>query len=455
MTTRKFSFIKKYKEDFLSLIILLIVSIPVRVINLGKIPFGLHGDEAWTGIDARTILNNGSIAAYSGNALGQPTGPMYLTALMFKLFGDSIFSLRLSMAIFGILTVAAFYVLSRLLVKKEAAFLSTIALAFSLYHIHFSRIAFMLIAAPLFQIAGLIFLVLGRRKNNLWLMGLSGIVVGLGMYSYNAYILFPLTVFLLLAYDLIAGKFSKKELVKSGVFLLTFILVSLPLLKIMVTQSDFYFAHHKSFFIFNTARVKAIDNNADKLKFVFDEGIKNIRGFFFGNKVDGADGFGKYHTFGVTTLIFFFIGILASFLKKNKKYLFFVFSLLLFLSACFLTIDGVYRRQIVSLPYIFLLAALGVDAVLEKIKSHRLRDFAFAILFVFVILDSSRNVYTYFQKFPQDQETDYVFGRELMQKINNYKNGYYERNILNLKDTNWKCDYETVKYLLNKVNCLD
>lgn len=94
------SFIKIHKKDiYICLILLVLAAIP-RILFLANIPSGLHGDEAWTGLDARRILSTGIIEPYVGSALGQPTGPLYFTALIFKLFGDSIFWLRFSMAFF-------------------------------------------------------------------------------------------------------------------------------------------------------------------------------------------------------------------------------------------------------------------------------------------------------------------------------------------------------------------
>lgn len=181
-------------RDVTICILLLIAAIIPRVILLDQIPQGIHGDEGLAGIDARRILENGPIPAYIGSALGQPSGPFYSTALFFKIFQDNIFWLRFSMTIFGILTIPLLYIFLRLFFNKLPSFLTSIALCFSLYHIHFSRTAFTPVTPPFFQLIAFIFLVLGIKNKKTILIIPSAIFTGLGLYSYNPFILFPFII---------------------------------------------------------------------------------------------------------------------------------------------------------------------------------------------------------------------------------------------------------------------
>jgi hypothetical protein len=70
-----------------------------------------------------------------------------------------------------------------------------------------------------------------------------------------------------------------------------------------------------------------------------------------------------------------------------------------------------------------------------------------------VILDSFNNVYTYFEKFHYDDATKGVFGSLLMKRIEVYKN--YNGSKLILGDTNWKCKYETVRFMVPDAKCED
>src|SRR3990167_4648988 len=128
---------KKIRIDLLLILILAVISAFVRVIFLDKIPSGLHGDEAWTGLDARRLMQEGTIPLYVESALGQLTGPLYVTSLIFKTLGESILNLRLSMALFGILTIPLFYLLLRIFFNRTVSFSASLTFSFSLIHLHY------------------------------------------------------------------------------------------------------------------------------------------------------------------------------------------------------------------------------------------------------------------------------------------------------------------------------
>ena len=81
----------------------------IRLWQLGSVPLGLHGDEALTGLDARRVLHEGWIGPYVISALGQPTGALYFTALLFKFMPQTTFTIRFSMALLGIATIPLAY----------------------------------------------------------------------------------------------------------------------------------------------------------------------------------------------------------------------------------------------------------------------------------------------------------------------------------------------------------
>ena len=78
--------------ELLALFLLTAVAAFLRIYRLEQIPAGFHGDEAWSGIEGLRILQEGWIGPYSTSAMGQATGPFYLTALLLWLFDVSRFS---------------------------------------------------------------------------------------------------------------------------------------------------------------------------------------------------------------------------------------------------------------------------------------------------------------------------------------------------------------------------
>lgn len=441
------------KEAVIIVLLVLFAAIP-RVIHLDSIPSGLHGDEGWTGIDARKILREGFIGAYSGNALGQPTGPLYVTASVFKLFGESIFSLRFSMALFGIATIGLMYVFLRLFFHRPVSILTSFAFAFSLYHLHFSRIAFMLISAPFFQLLALIFFFAGERKKNLCFIAASGIMTGLGMYSYNSFLLFPITLVGYIVWKLIKSKCSVLEMNTSLVFLGIFFVMSVPLLTTVITKPNFYFSHYKAVSVFNSRAMKSERNISGKFRFFVENGVNNIKHYFLGKKVDGADAFGKQYNYNALYLVLFSIGIIMSMIGKKKGSAFFVISLLFFLSTGFFYLDGIYRRQILSIVYIFYFMGISINYILTKTRQN-LYTVTYCILLAVIIIASFQNLHYYFIRFPAEPESYFTFAKDLTDTMKIVKTVNKSNNTIVLFSSRWGCKYETIRFLMPETACED
>jgi len=60
-----------------------------------------------------------------------------------------VFILRLAFALLGIATVGVSYLAFRVMFDRPVAVIATLLLAFSAWHVHFSRLAFPAIAWPL------------------------------------------------------------------------------------------------------------------------------------------------------------------------------------------------------------------------------------------------------------------------------------------------------------------
>ena len=125
----------------------------LRLWRLGTIPLGLHGDEAWTGLDAERVLDEGWIGPYLVSALGQPIGPVYWAAAVFAVLPDTTLVLRASMAFFGIATIPLSYVTFRLMFDRTVAVFAALLLAFMMWHLHLSRTAFMVQTAPFMELS--------------------------------------------------------------------------------------------------------------------------------------------------------------------------------------------------------------------------------------------------------------------------------------------------------------
>jgi 4-amino-4-deoxy-L-arabinose transferase-like glycosyltransferase len=428
------------------IIIILFAAIP-RLLLLDKIPPGLHGDEGWSGIDANKILSLGYIEPYVTSALGQPTGPLYFSAIFIKLFDDSVYVLRLSMTFFGILSIPSFYILSNLFFKKKISLLITIALSFSLFHMHYSRIAFMLISSSFFQIWTLYFLIKGYKSNKIENYLLSGLFCGIGLHSYNVYTIFPLIILSFFTFQIIISKFSYSEILKIFSFIFTFIISALPLLLFIFFSPDTYFSHHEIYSFKSLSENYNALSIFEKSSLFFSNGINNISGFFIGYSPDYVDAFGQFYTINYIYLFLALCGIIIIIKRRDQLEIFFLLSFIItVIFPSFLTYDAIYRRKILSVIYIFFF----IGVFLNNISLNKIY---FKTLIITVFTISLFNLHLYFNVFPRNSLTKWIFAYELTQMAN-FINDIKENDSKVIFYSNrWDCNYETFRYITNNINC--
>jgi len=187
-------------------ITIIAVAILVRVIGLGHVPPPLFRDEAEKGYNAYCLLKTG--CDYEGrrlplfiNVFGAHTSAIYqyATVPLVAMFGLKVWTIRLTAALAGIATVVFLYLLARALLDTPTALVATTILAFSPWHICFSRWAQQGIFMPLlFTIAawGTV------RFRQGWRAGLpiAAAAIALSAYAYDiGRVLAPLFLLLLAA----------------------------------------------------------------------------------------------------------------------------------------------------------------------------------------------------------------------------------------------------------------
>ncbi len=196
------------RRFYLLLTLALLVGAFLRLWQLTLVPPGLHYDLAATALLGNDVAFNGYrpifIAAYTGHEVLF----YYWLALWFRLVGSSVFTLRLAAATLGLLTLPAAYFAIRQVLRFEEnsrllAVFAAAFLAFSFFHVTFSRFGFRVIAEPLVQSLALGFLFRGLHRtsdfrpptSHLPLPALdfilAGVFTGLAAYTYLAARLFP------------------------------------------------------------------------------------------------------------------------------------------------------------------------------------------------------------------------------------------------------------------------
>ena len=272
-------------------VLLTIVAGVVRIYRVSEVPGGLHGDEALTGLDALRIVQEGWIGPYVGSALGQPSGALYFTALLFKLSEPSIFILHLSMALLGVAGVPAAYLLFRIGFGRWIALFGTVALTFSYWHLFYSRSAYIVISMPLMTTLAAVAVLIALRSSTRWAWLAAGILLGLGVYSYAGYIMFLTVVVVFLTFVLVLGRDDLKSYVaRLAILAVGFVVAVLPMVHMAYSEPDFYFQRHRLFL--REPRFEGAETLVDKVSYLggraWDAAILPLRY----SRVDGVDGMG-------------------------------------------------------------------------------------------------------------------------------------------------------------------
>lgn len=433
--------IKKYQEQFLITSLILLAVFP-RVLFLTDNPPGFHGDEAWTGIDAIRIQNEGIIEPYVGSALGQPIGPAYLTAFIFELFGPSQWSIRFSMALFGIITIPLFYIFVRQFFGSFSSYWATFTLTLSLYHIHYSRIGFMLISAPVFQLLTLIFLTFWIKKQKNIYAIVAGIVLGLGLYTYNTFIFFPFMIPFFLVSFLSIKKLANRW---RGLllFILTFIVISYPLIRVVLFDSDYYFSHAKT--VSSISKISTEGITLSEIHSLNKDFLTRTYDFLNGHNLDYGDGYGSSSSFNYIVLFTILFTVIYVLFTKKRKHSFAVVSLLICLLPLYLTVDGLYRRQIIGIIFLYYLFAVFIQLIINK--SDQFKTTARIYISIILLAIASYSAMYYFKDYPKDTDAKYIFAYTLTKTAYEIKSRYPNEHYA-FYSQRWSCKYETLIFLL-------
>jgi hypothetical protein len=153
------------------LLLIVLLAAFVRLDGLKDYPFGGFRDEGENGNVAIQLMKgeivdgtNQRFPVYIEHNTQNAAGYFYPVAVMFKLFGVSITSVRYVSVLFGVLSVLAFWALSRQLFGPSLALYLAACLATLRWHLNFSRIGFLGIMTVFLSLPMLGLLLKGLRE---------------------------------------------------------------------------------------------------------------------------------------------------------------------------------------------------------------------------------------------------------------------------------------------------
>ncbi len=222
--------------EILLFVLIVAAALTVRVWDFSIFPNGLQSDEGNNGVEALKWLNGAPYTPYSEANEGQASLFTYLIALGFSLFGPSLEVMRSVSALVGVLTVVAFYFLARDHFSVPAALAGSALLAFSRWHITFSRIVYELILTPLALILLFYFLHKALRDGRPRDFVLAGLALAFGFNTYTAFRTVPIGVAILLLYWLLVRRKEAAAIVGGALLFAASALIGLIPLAIYAIQ---------------------------------------------------------------------------------------------------------------------------------------------------------------------------------------------------------------------------
>ena len=169
----------------LPLLVILGVAAYLRLHDLTDLPPPLHPDEAGQGISGLELMDGKQPLLGFGWAYHLNTAYL-LSGLVLKLFGATVWNLRVTEAAFGITAVVVTYLLGRSMFSWRVGLVASALLAFNHFALAFSRIGLVNQQSMTVQLVAFLLLWEVFRRRRPLLTALGGAAAGAGLYLYFA-----------------------------------------------------------------------------------------------------------------------------------------------------------------------------------------------------------------------------------------------------------------------------
>ncbi len=455
------------KRPYFWLALILVFGAALRGFDLSGLPMGLHGDEGIVGYEARRIVREGWIGPYSPASFGQPAGPIYFSALGVALGGDEILSIRALSAIFGVLTIAALFWVARAALGDKCALVCAFMLATLTWHVHYSRIAFPLIAWPLMCV--LIIGALGQARERgqarPWIG--AGFLNGLGVYAYKAHPLFGLialsfAVWSALLPDADPARRFGRRFGWLALYCGAAVVAASVLMRYALDPAHNYGGQFALTSIFNQADWLALQSWPQKIGFLGARYFSWWSWMIWRPSVDYTDGAGIMPMISPVlaglALVGFFAVRRREILVQWSRWI-----VVLVPIAAVVTNDGLARRTLSLAPFLCVLAAVGAVELVRWARRFsgkhafaarlmpRLMSGAIGSL---LVLHAALSFHAYFVTFARAPVQAWVFCDDLTNALA-YMRALPREKPIYFYSSRWSVTYDTRKFLAPDLNARD
>jgi len=367
----------KIIRAYLPLVAILAVGAALRLCQIGQAPPGLYRDEAFYGLDALNVLR-GEFASFFTANNGREGLFMYLLAPMIAALGRTPEALRMTAALVGIATLGAAYLAGRALFSHRVGVLGAGALAVNFWHLAISRVAYRAITLPLmlclFVACAAAIRPTNTPRKNFALTALAGLFFGLTFYTYTSgqFVLALAGVWMALWLFNNRAAITKTRVAQAALFVGVALVVMAPLLAFYAANPQFLTGRAGQVSILNP------EINHGNLLGALIANMGKAAGMFNlqGDRI-WRHNLSLRPVFDVLMGVVFVLGIGVSLWRVIRPppagrvwaWAVLLLWLAFFLVPTILAEDTPhYLRAIGALPAVCILAALGLDFLIERVK---------------------------------------------------------------------------------------
>ncbi len=182
-------------RELVALVCLALIALIPRLYRIESAPPGLNGDELFNAIDAMRLGPGQWQVFFEGN-YGREALFLYLMAVPLKLFGQSIWAIRLPAVLLGMGSVLLGYGIGTLAFNRRVGFVAGLLIAVSLWPVMQARWGLRAVSLTFFTALTIYLYILTLRRPGkaptLWIA--AGLALGLTLYTYIPARVFPLVI---------------------------------------------------------------------------------------------------------------------------------------------------------------------------------------------------------------------------------------------------------------------
>jgi 4-amino-4-deoxy-L-arabinose transferase-like glycosyltransferase len=340
--------------------------------HVAEIPPGFHGDEGESGMQALQLLHGEAGSLISVGWYHLPMLSFAWHAISMRIFGETVFGLRMSSVIAGTLTLIPLYFLTRLLFNRTTAFLAVFFLAVSHPFIALNRLGINYTQTTLFEVTTFYFLFRGLRTKKWWDFAACGLFMGIGLYLYYASRLVPFIVLGFLVCICVSDRGLLREHWRGiAILWLAALLVFAPI--------GVYFVQHPWHFMSRTSFVFVLGSQGwadapypreNAVLTLLGQAARVLPLFNYGGDTSGQYGYlGPMLDF--VTSILFVLGLGYAFARALRPRYFFIliWFFATIIAGGILTLPAPFVPRLVGmLPVVALFAAVAGSATLDVLR---------------------------------------------------------------------------------------